>query len=208
MPSSNSIGLTAKLNVRQINRSQMKRKTNGFSIERWEKRREKTNLYSSFLMNSTTMSFSGWIWSIFMTRQMKGVGLRLPPKVPPSWSSSIALSTKVSAVRPKHWSFQYVCWYIFDLTIFSTKFCGFVPCMLFADGSVRFAISLETLFVPLLPLSLYNGSETLKQYSILTPTKKVVDQPKRCRLFPKSNAPTFFNRKVKRFLPNQSTCKR
>ena len=44
---------------------------------------------------SLSLSFSGWIWSIFMTSHINGVGLRLPPWVPPRWSSSIALSTSV-----------------------------------------------------------------------------------------------------------------
>lgn len=42
-----------------------------------------------------------------LTRQMKGVGFALWLYVPPTWSSFTALSRTVSAVRPKHDSFQY-----------------------------------------------------------------------------------------------------
>ena len=39
----------------------------------------KTYLKSSFLINSTMMSFSGWICSIFRVRHRNGVGLIFPP---------------------------------------------------------------------------------------------------------------------------------
>uniref|UniRef100_A0A0E9W9Q7 Uncharacterized protein n=1 Tax=Anguilla anguilla TaxID=7936 RepID=A0A0E9W9Q7_ANGAN len=39
----------------------------------------RTYLKSSFLMNSTMISFSGWICSIFRVRQRNGVGLIFPP---------------------------------------------------------------------------------------------------------------------------------
>ena len=60
-------------------------------------------------MNSTIISFSGWICSIFNTRHKKGVGLMFPPKVPPTWSNSIALSTNSSAVlsKQKNFTLQY-----------------------------------------------------------------------------------------------------
>lgn len=54
-------------------------------------------LKSSFLMNSTMMSFSGWICSIFRVRHRKGVGLMFPPYTPPTYFSSMALSTTSSA---------------------------------------------------------------------------------------------------------------
>ena len=38
---------------------------------------------------------------------MNFVGFLVPPYVPPTWLSSMALSTKVSAVNPKQLSFQY-----------------------------------------------------------------------------------------------------
>lgn len=38
-----------------------------------------THLKSSFLINSTMISFSGWIWSIFNVKHRKGVGFMLPP---------------------------------------------------------------------------------------------------------------------------------
>ena len=45
--------------------------------------------------------------SILSMRQMKVVGSRMPPKVPPTASISMALSTSDSAVSPKQCSFQY-----------------------------------------------------------------------------------------------------
>jgi len=40
-------------------------------------------------------------------RQINVVGSRMPPKVPPTASISMALSTSDSAVSPKQCSFQY-----------------------------------------------------------------------------------------------------
>lgn len=59
-------------------------------------------------MNSMMISFSGWICSIFRTRQRNLVGCWLPPNVPPRCVSIMALSTSVSAVSPKQCSFQYL----------------------------------------------------------------------------------------------------
>lgn len=42
-------------------------------------------LKSSFLMNSTMMSLSGWICSILRMRHMKWVGLDGSPYMPPTW---------------------------------------------------------------------------------------------------------------------------
>lgn len=47
-----------------------------------------------------------------------------------------------SPSNPKHSSFQYLAWCILLLTIFSTRFCGSVPCMLRAPGWVLFAMTL------------------------------------------------------------------
>ena len=63
--------------------------------------------HSRILYNSTMISFSGCICSIFSISMMKCVGSRIPPKVPPTASMSIALSTRDSAVSPKQCSFQY-----------------------------------------------------------------------------------------------------
>lgn len=54
--------------------------------------------------------------------------------------NSMALSTKSSAVRAKHSSFQYFESYTRDLIIFSTKYCGFVPLIDFASFTVLLAI--------------------------------------------------------------------
>ena len=67
------------------------------------------------------------ICSSLSTRQRNGAGLWFPPKVPPIWSSSMAWSTIVSAVRAKQCSFQYASPYILLRVIFSIRFCGFVP---------------------------------------------------------------------------------
>lgn len=73
--------------------------------KRWTQKKDlpslETHLKSSFLINSTMMSFSGWICSIFSVRQRNGVGLMFPPKTPPTYFSSMALSTTSSAVRKK-----------------------------------------------------------------------------------------------------------
>ena len=50
-------------------------------------------------MNSTTISFSGWICNIFKTKQRNGVGLMFPPNDPPMYSNPMALSTKSSAKK-------------------------------------------------------------------------------------------------------------
>lgn len=83
----------------------------------------RTYLYSSFLINSTMISFSGCNCSSFSSRHIKFVGFLAPPKVPPTWVSCTALSTKDSAVNPKQCSFQYMDSQIFVRRIFSTKFC-------------------------------------------------------------------------------------
>lgn len=46
-------------------------------------------LKSSCRRNSMTISFSGWIWSIFRRRHINGVGLMLPPYTPPQYRNSI-----------------------------------------------------------------------------------------------------------------------
>jgi len=58
-----------------------------------------TDLKSGWLMNSTMMSFSGWIWSIFSMRHRNGAGFTFPPYTPPTYFSSIALSTSSSATK-------------------------------------------------------------------------------------------------------------
>lgn len=50
---------------------------------------------------------------------MNGDGILIPPHSPPIYLSSIALSTNVSAVKPKHSSFQNWQSYILNLVILS-----------------------------------------------------------------------------------------
>ena len=47
---------------------------------------------------------------------------------------------KYLPVRAKHSSFQYLQSYILDLMIFSIRYCGFVPFIVCASFTVRFAI--------------------------------------------------------------------
>ena len=56
-----------------------------------------TYLKSCCVMNSTMMSFSGWICSILRMRHKNGAGVMLPPYTPPMYFNCIALSTSNSA---------------------------------------------------------------------------------------------------------------
>ena len=56
---------------------------------------------------SSTISRSGWICSSLHTRHRNGLG-RSMPYVPPTYSSSTALSMSVSAVSAKQSCFQYI----------------------------------------------------------------------------------------------------
>lgn len=56
-------------------------------------------------------------------------------------ANSISTSLFSTPVSPKHSSFQYLDSQIRVRMIFSTRYCGFVPCMLFASLTVLFAMT-------------------------------------------------------------------
>ena len=58
-----------------------------------------TYLNSSFLINSTMISFSGQICNILRIKHKKGAGRIFPPETPLMYFNSTALSTTNSAKR-------------------------------------------------------------------------------------------------------------